>query len=254
MRTRTGATPDSDIETIAVAHVEAGPTPRSYSWSSLVTAVKNAATVKQMIAITHCRMSTGDLLVDDGIVSIVLEPPTGLYDAPNIDYDLSETIGALQAALDTRELQICAVDSGSGDTLDVSKAKIDGDPCDRRSPGGRTYRECALEVSARIAGKRTRTIGLSTPTGDVVVLRVPPKVRLLDTRPNRPVQPGSTEEELIRAVQPLCCVTTVTGRAMLMDADMMHLVGSEIRVPASMARYKRIAVYGRNDIDRQEVQ
>lgn len=241
-----GDTHNAVPETLLVAQVECGPGSRSYSWSSLRAAAKSAEFIEQLIAILYCRASTGDLLIANDRVSAILAPSDGLYPAPPVAGILADEFGALQSALDAREARLNAVNNNTADATSGSQLpKIEGE---RRSPGGRTYEECALEVSARIAGKRMRPIEVITPSGDLV-LRVAPKVRLLAIPPDQHSSADTGDEELVRNAQPLSYLLTVTGRAVLMQADAPPSAGAEIRIPIDLNKLKRLSVYRRDAAD-----
>ena len=237
-------------ETLLVAQVECGPGSRSYSWSSLRAAAKSAEAIEQLIAILYCRVSTGDLLIANDRVSAILAPSDGLYPAPPVAGILADELGALQSALDAREARLNAFDKTTADaTSDSQPPKVEGE---RRSPGGRTYEECALEVSARLASKRMRPIEVITPSGNLVV-RVAPKVRLMAIPPHQRPSVDTGDEELVRNAQPLSYLLTVTGRAVLMQAQVPPSAGEEIRIPADMKKVKRLSVYRRDVADEQEL-
>lgn len=230
-------------DTLLIGRVERRPGSATYSWPGLRSAAASAESIEQLIAILYCRTSTGEMLITNDRVSVILAPSDGLYPAPPVAGSLAEELGALQSALDAREEKVNAVDRDESrvGTTSSSETSPNGDP--RRSPGGRTYEECALAVSERLAGKRMRPIELIASTGDRVVLRIAPKVRLMTIPPDQRPLVDTGDEELVRSAQPLSYLLTVTGRAVLMQADVLPLAGAEIRIPADMNKLKRLPVY-----------
>jgi hypothetical protein len=61
------------------------------------------------------------------------------------------------------------------------------------------------------------------------------------------------DEELVRNAQSLSYLLTVTGRAVLMQADAPPSAGAEIRIPADVNKLKRLSVYRRDAADERGV-
>ena len=82
-------------DTLLVARVECRPGSATYSWPSLRSAATSAESIEQLIAILYCRTSTGEMLITNDRVSVILTPSDGLYPAPPVAGNLVDELGAL---------------------------------------------------------------------------------------------------------------------------------------------------------------